>query len=189
MFAIILFFHLTGVAMLFAACGLEITAFAKLHRARDTSELRAALADGDAISTLFPLAVVTLFATGIAMVLVTRMDWRTGWLVVAAALVIVLSLIGSRVTGRKMQALAATAFQSTSALVDDAADAARHDVAFNIAGYTSTCGAVAVLFLMSNRPSLPGALGAVAVAALVSVALGVRRSRRSAAQSARGVAF
>ncbi len=185
MFAIVLFIHLAGVAMLFAACGLELSAFAKLHRARTNSELLAALADGKAISVVFPVATVTLIASGIVMVLLTGMDWRAGWLVVAAALVIALSLIGPLVTSRRMQALALAALRSSNVLIDAAADAGRRDVVLNVAAYASTSGAVAILFLMSNKPTVPGALLAAAVATLVSVALGVQRSRRTVAATER----
>jgi uncharacterized membrane protein len=187
-FAIVLFIHLAGVAMLFAACGLEVTLLVKVHRARETAGLRAALADGVAISKLFPLATAVVVGSGIAMILLTGMEWRAGWLLVSVALVIALSLIGPFVTGRKMQALAVTAFGSTSMLVDDASDAARRDLVLNVAGYASTAGAVAILFLMSNKPSLPGALLVVAVAAIVSVTLGVRGSRRDSALAEQRIA-
>jgi hypothetical protein len=180
LFAIVLFVHLVGVAMLFAACGLAITTLGKVHRARETAALRAALADRTAIAGLFPLATVILIGSGIAMVVLAGMDWRAAWLVVAAAMVIVLSLIGALVTGRKMQALETMASRSSSVLVDAAADAARHDVALNVAGYATTTGAVAILFLMSNKPSWPGALIAAGIAALVSVVLGAYAARRGA---------
>ena len=111
MFPLLLFLHLVAVALLFSGMGIELAMLLALHRATTVGEVRAAVTNGPLIGPLMGGGAMLLIIMGVAMVYVGGFGWQA-WVAVAAAVTIVLTVMGPLVNGRGGQAVHAMAFET-----------------------------------------------------------------------------
>jgi len=170
MFQLVLFGHLTAVALLFAAGGIALTTLLRIRDARDVAQLRIALGNGPLISILFPLASVGVIATGAALVKLAGIPVTTPWLDLSVALTLTLVVVGATVTGPRLQNVARAAAQAPGPALDARLDKLRNDPVMHLVELLSISEAVGLLFLMSNRPDAAGSLVTIAAALLGGLA-------------------
>jgi hypothetical protein len=180
MFALLLFGHLVGVALLFAALGIEAAAAVRLAAARTLDELRSALLAGQSAARIFPVAAPVMIAFGAALAIALHLPWTSGWLAVSTVLAVALTLSGPLVVGRSLAALGGAASAASGEQIGAQLDRRRRHLPTLIAQWLSIVESFAILYLMCARPALPESLAVAAAAAAVAVIAGLRIAQREA---------
>lgn len=185
MLQIFMFFHILAVAMMFSAMTLEIAGFERLHRSTTLAQARVAIANFPLVSPLMVLGSLLLIVAGSAMVYLTGFGWTPAWIGVTAALMIVLSMSGPLVNGRRGNRIFKLASDSGDGPITSELQRARSDVVLNYSIFLSACELVAALFMMTTKPELLPCVITVALAAVVAGIPTVLVLRRSALAVAR----
>lgn len=165
----LLFGHLIGVVMLFGAIALGVTSLVGVVRAGTIEQVRAATYFEPVLPRLFPASVVVILVFGFWMVGDSdEFKFGQAWIDLSLGLVIVLSVVGATVQGRRMAAIREAAADASGPLTADLA-ARINDPVLRTATLVSVALAVDILFLMSRQPGWVGAWVSVAVAAVAGV--------------------
>jgi len=182
-----LFGHLIGVMVLISAVVMTVTGLLRAQRARTTSQIRVAMGGVPLADRLIPPAMLLVLGFGLYMVSRHGSDgsirWDAGWVDVSLAIFTVMAVLGPAVEVKRAKQLWSAACAATDEVITDEMDRLRRDPLLAHVSMFGSCQLVVFLYLMSNKPALPGSLAAVAVAALVSVVL-TRVALLAAASSA-----
>jgi uncharacterized membrane protein len=172
MYDFVLFLHLLGVALLVGSLSFSLGGFFRAQRAQTTGAIRSALDFVPLEEKLIGPTMLVLLASGLYMVGNGHWGWGTGWVDVAIALFVLMSFLGPVVEGRRIGALLERVKQVPDGPVTPEIEAMRRDPVLTHVAAFGACQVVAFLYLMTNKPSLGGALAAVIAAAVVSLVLG-----------------
>jgi hypothetical protein len=171
-----LFLHILGALLLAGAKAISYLALTRLRHADRVEGLRVWAAIGAGAARLMPPFALLILIPGVFMAW-TAWGWATPWVDVSLATFLVMMFSGALLLNRRVFALRA-AIAGTSDGPVPAALAARI-ASRGLWGLENTFTAVllAVLFLMTVKPGLIGALAAlgVALAAGALSTLGVRQ--------------
>lgn len=172
-YRIALFLHLCA---LFAAFGASAVLALVMRRVRAAVTGRDALpwlALGKSAARTFPIAIVALVGSGAYMVQ-SAWTWSTGWVDVGLAGALLLALLGDRVEGRAAHRVAV----ALAAAPDAPAGAIVRDPVWWTASLVNPALALGIVFVMTTKPSLAGAVIALAVSVAVGAvaAVPLRRS-------------
>lgn len=174
----LLFFHVLAVAMLFSGITLEVTGFARLHRAITLAEARAATANFALVGPLMGGGSLILIIAGVAMVYVTGFGWSPAWISVTAIMTIVLAINGPLLNGRRCEHISKLANTGADGPITPELDRARNDGLLTYSLFLTLCVLIAALFMMTVKPGVSGCITSVVLAALTALipaALIVRR--------------
>jgi hypothetical protein len=169
---IALFLHLIALVAASAAAGLTHFTEGRYRAAATVAEARHWHELTGSVTKVFPIAVVALLATGGFMVGDGGVwSWSAGWVEAGIAGAVLLFVSGGvlgargRATSRELARLVAEAKAGQ-------APAPRHDPLVSVLSWMNTGLAIGVVFVMTTKPSLGGALLVLAVAAAAGAALG-----------------
>ena len=182
MFFTLLFFHLVAVAMLFSGMALELAMLAALHRAGTVAQVRAAVTNEPFIGPLMGPGALLLIIMGVSMVYTGGFGWQP-WVIVAAVVTVVLTIVGPTINGRHGHAIAAAAAQAPDGPITLALQAARMDMVWNYCVVMMACQLVAILYIMTNKPSAAFAIASVVLGALAPLVLVARLRRKATAEA------
>ncbi len=176
-----LFCHLLALLGAITASGLAHFAERRMLAASSRTELRQWARMVAHIEPVFPVALLTLVATGAYMVH-RAWSWDAGFVDAGLAGVAVLFVVGVGVLGPRMRVL-------LRALDADAEVPVRlvRDPVARAASWVNTGVALGVVFAMTVKPSLAGAIAALVVGAAAGATLGLLLLRRSSTASLRAV--
>lgn len=175
MYDVALFGHLIGVVLLISAVVITVTGLLRAQRASTIGQLRMATGGVPVADRLIPPAM--LLVLGFGLYLVSRhgddgtIAWDAGWVDVSFVIFAVMAVLGPAVEARRVKALWTAACSAADEVITPEVDRMRRDPVLTHVSLFGSCQLVALLFLMSNKPGLPGSLSTTVVAALVSVAL------------------
>jgi hypothetical protein len=175
-----LYVHLLALVAAASASSVVHLAEARARRAASVGEARQWHALVGRTSRVFPVAVLTLFATGAYMVGVEGpWSWGTGWveagLAGGAFLLVVGAVLGIR------GARAGRTLARLDAADVEGARAASHDRVAAALSWVNTGVALAVVFAMATKPALAASLTALVVGAVVGLCVHLARERRAPA--------
>lgn len=172
-----LFLHLIALVAASAAAGLTHFAEGRCRRAATATEALHWHEFTGSVAKVFPIAIVALLATGGFMVGDGgAWSWSAGWVEAGIAGAVLLFASGGvlgargRATGRELARLVAEAKAGD-------APALRHDPLVSVLSWMNTGLAIGVVFVMTTKPPLGGALLVLAVAAAAGATLGAPRKR------------
>jgi hypothetical protein len=163
-YGIALFVHLCALLAAFAATGLTGLAMRRLRSARVAGEALQWLALGKSAAHVFPVALLTLVASGAYMVH-RAWSWDTGWVDAGLAGVVFLGVVGDRLEGGRAGRLAQALAADPRAPIEGAAARLLRDPVWWSASLVNPAVALGVVFVMATKPSLGGSIAALAVAA------------------------
>jgi uncharacterized membrane protein len=180
MYGTFLFLHLLGVALLVGSVTATLLTTLRVQTAGTVRELRSLVA-GTKLGEFF-IVPAMLIIIGSGVYLVVQHDhggipWSAGWLVVSLALTLVVTVIGGTVEGsddRRLRAAIASAPEEGPHEDLRAVQLAARPI---YVLFFSTSQVLALLFLMSNRPSLAVSIAACVIAAVASVVVASIRIR------------
>lgn len=181
MYNVALFLHLLGVVLLAGSVSTTLVATVRSQTADSVGALRALIAVTQRIEIVIVPAMLLIVGTGLYMV--SRhggdgsINWSAGWVVVSLILATLLSVIGGTVEGGHTKRLRAASASDTSERPQADLRALQRARKPLYASFFSTSQLVALLFLMSNKPRLSGAITACVVAAIISVLAASLRMR------------
>lgn len=191
MYAIALFVHLLGVALLVGAVTTTVLATVRAQSAETVQELRTVTAVVKKIDLVIGPAMLLIL--GAALFMVSRhgddgsIHWSSGWVDVALVVFLVMAILGPTVESGHAKRVLAAAAAAPDGPVPPELDALRRAATPLYVSFFGVSQILAFLYLMTNKPSLPGALVTCLVAAALSVAVAARRLHSSPLQAA-GVA-
>ncbi len=101
MYTVASFLHITGAVLLSAATGIEWICVLNLRKAASAESAERSLKNYSLLGALGPIATVLILVPGVYM---TLMVWREhmSWIEVSFAGLVVIALVGSLVTGRRL---------------------------------------------------------------------------------------
>ncbi len=164
-----LFAHILGVLGLFIGIGLQLTSVLRLRRAQFVAQVREWTSLTSVLGVLMPAASLLILVAGIYMT-VTVWGWRTPWIDVSlAALILVLAPAGAMNTHRiKAIQMAAEASAPTGTIPAELQHQITNPVLWTMV-QTSSMTMLGVVFLMTTKPDLVGSLITLAVALVLGV--------------------
>ena len=173
MYSWYLFFHLVGVAMLFAAIGIEIAVLFGVLRAASIEQVRAATYFEPILPKLFPISAGVLLVFG--MLLVSKYkhdsaDFGEPYVDLGLGLLVLLAILGAGVQGRRMEAIHEAAQEGSGALTVDLA-ARINDPVLRFSTLISVAVAVDIVWLMTKKPEWGAAWLSLVIAVAVGAAL------------------
>lgn len=176
-YTLMLFVHVTSDIGIFIGIGAWLLGLAALRRAQDVGQVRA-------LATLIhgtePLSVVSALltiASGLYMLL-TVWGWQTAWALVALGSILVfLPPLLLTITEPRMRAIVRLAHAAPSGPVPEPLQTLIRNPLLGTAVHTLAGVVFGIVFLMTTKPALAGALTAMAVAVGLGAASGLVLSR------------
>ena len=181
LYTLALFIHISALLAAIAASALNHFAEGRMLAARTVGDLRQWGALAAKAGKVFPLALLTLVATGSYMV-TTAWAWNDGWIDVAIGGVVTLFVSGEFL-GRRGKALGMRLGGDPSQPVSAELTALVRDPLMRSVSYATTSLAIGIVFVMVNKPGLLGALAALIISAAVGVTLATLRGRAESADA------
>jgi peptidoglycan biosynthesis protein MviN/MurJ (putative lipid II flippase) len=166
-YSVALFLHIVGALGLFVALGLEWTSLLYLRRAATADQAREWLKLFTSLRRLYPISWLAILIPGFYM---TATVWGgTAWIIIALAAVVLIAVLGAALGGRQMAPIGqAVAGESgpLSATLRNRLDNPLLWASLRI----RTAIALGVVFLMTVKPDLLGALITMGVAVFLGLA-------------------
>jgi hypothetical protein len=182
-YSISLFLHIVGALGLFAALGLEWAGLYNLRRATEVAQVREWIRLLGAPRFLGGPAALIVLVSGIYM---SATRWGPqGWIIVGLAGMVVIAVLGAALSGRRVGPIAG-ALQAGNGPISTALGRRLHDPVLTLSLRLRVALFLGIIFLVSIRPSMAGALAAMGTAVMVglAVALPARSTGRRPARIA-----
>jgi uncharacterized membrane protein len=185
-YTVVKFVHVIGAIGYFVAMGVWLFGLASLQRAQRVEQVRVLTDLLGRLGSLFGISVLIILAAGLYMTF-TTWDFQTGWIDVALiSLVLIAPIAGFTVESRR-RVIARLAREAPDGPLPEALERHAHDPTLLTTVWTVTALLLGIVFLMTNKPSLMGALITMAVALVLGLVAGmlvVSRRSRTGGQSA-----
>ena len=183
-YPLMLFIHVTSDIGIFVGVGAWLFGLAALRRAQDTSQVRALAALIHGSEPLSVISSLLTIASGLYMLL-TVWGWRTSWALVAlASIILCLPPLLLGVIEPRLKSILQLAREAPDGPVPMPLKTLIHDPLLGTSLQALAAVVVGIVFLMTTKPSLVGAITAMIVAIGLGLASGlplarVRRSDRA----------
>ena len=115
-----------------------------------------------------PIASLLILAAGIYLVEVAW-EWQTPWILVSLAALVVMGVLGGAVGARRLAAIEKATVEETAGSMPPALQRQIADPVLLAAVQTASMLGLGVVFLMTTKPDLIGALITVAVAIVLGI--------------------
>ncbi len=178
LYSIALFLHIVGALGLFAALGLEWTSLRQLRRATTVEQARAWFDVLGLVRRIGPAALVAILLPGFYL-MAAAWGW-TGWIVVALAGMGLLAALGA-LNGVPLAALGRELTTRQGTLAAPVRERLQHP-RFVTSIKTRVALVVGIVFLMTVKPDLGGALLTIGVAVVLGLVASVPAWRRERAR-------
>jgi hypothetical protein len=179
LYSIALFLHIVGSLGLFVALGLEWTSLVSLRRASTSEQAREWLGVLGGTRRLGPASLAAILLSGFYMMAVTW-GW-VGWIVVALAAIVLIAVVGATLTGLRIGAVGRAAAAESGPL-SPALRQRLHDPLLWTSVQTRTAIALGIVFLMTVKPDLTGALVTIGIAVVLGLVSSLPNWRRERAK-------
>jgi hypothetical protein len=166
-----------GAATIIAACLFQLRAAQTVADAAPWGMLA-----GEA-EKVFPIAILGLFGTG-AYMTSDVWTWSTRWIDVAIAVLVLLTVLGAGVAGRRAHMLKHALMENGPGPLGEKARKLTCDPALWILSFANPGMVLGVIWNMTQKPGLGGSIAAVAGGFAVGAALGLRLGRAPAIEAA-----
>lgn len=168
MYEIMLFFHIFGTVLMFAAIAITLTAMIAMLKAEKTEALRIWSAMAVKMDGLLPLSTLLILLPGLYLV-ITAWGWGLAWINVSLALLVGMSAAGPVINLKRLKRISETAEKSEELNPGPELTMQVRDQALWNSVLMMTMMTVAILFLMTVKVGLAGSLAAVAVAVIAGL--------------------
>jgi hypothetical protein len=179
---VVLYIHLLSLLVGFSAGMIETVCLFRL-RAAETLEAAAPWGQlAGEIEKAFPVAILGLFGSG-AYMTSDVWTWSTSWIVLPIIGLVVLSLQGPLVAGRRGHAVKAALIANGPGPLGPEARRMTRDRALWSAAFTNVFLVLGIIWVMTEKPGWGGAVAALAIAYAVGFVLAARLTRAPAIES------
>ncbi|WIG61609.1 MAG: hypothetical protein OJF49_004357 [Ktedonobacterales bacterium] len=171
-YSIVKFLHVSGAIGYFVALGILLFGLAALRRARSVEQVRMLTELVGRVIPLFNFSILLLLAAGLYMTF-TFWSLQTGWIAVALVSLVVLVPVAAMTVQSRMRIIARLAHEAPDGPLPPEVLARTHDPVLLTTPQTAMALLLGIVFLMTNKPSLPVALLVMALALLLGLASSV----------------
>jgi Zn-dependent protease with chaperone function len=185
-YSIVKFLHVSGAIGYFVALGTLLFGLAALRRARRVEHVRVLAELIRRLTPLFNISILLLLAAGLYLTF-TAWGLQTGWILVALVSLVVIVPIAAATVQSRMRIVVQLAREAPDGPLSPEILARTHDPVLLTTPQTAVALLLGIVFLMTNKPSLPLAILVMALAlvlGLTSGALVVRATRGCRARCA-----
>ena len=178
-YSIVKFLHVSGAIGYFVALGTLLFGLAALRRARRVEHVRVLAELIRRLIPLFNISILLLLAAGLYLTF-TVWGLQTGWILVALVSLVVIVPIAAATVQSRMRIVVQLAREAPDGPLSPEILARTHDPVLLTTPQTAVALLLGIVFLMTNKPSLPLAILVMALAlvlGLTSGALVVRATR------------
>jgi hypothetical protein len=179
LYPIALFLHVSGAIGYFVAMGTWLFGLASMRRAQRVEQVRSIVQLVGLSGPLFGISVLLLFTAGFYMAL-TAWSLLTGWIVVGLISLVLLAPLGTALLEPRRRVIDRLARKAPDGPLPEELERCIHDPILLTAPPTLTALLLGVVFLMTTKPSLVGAIIVMAVALVLGLAWGALIARRDA---------
>ncbi|MCL5995060.1 MAG: hypothetical protein M1546_03265 [Chloroflexi bacterium] len=179
LYSLALFMHVVGALGLFVALGLEWTSLLFLRRAVSAEEVRLWSNALALVRRLGPASMVAILLPALYMT-ATTWGW-VPWIVVALASMLLFPVLGA-LSGMRLARVGQAAAAERGSLSTALRDQLRHPL-FLTSIRMRTALALGIVFLMTVKPGLAGAVIAISVAVVLGLASALPAWNRARVQS------
>jgi Zn-dependent protease with chaperone function len=179
LYSIVKFLHVSGAIGYFVALGTLLFGLAALRRARRVEHVRVLAELIRRLTPLFNISILLLLAAGLYLTF-TAWGLQTGWILVALVSLVVIVPIAAATVQSRMRIVVQLARDAPDGPLSPEILARTHDPVLLTTPQTAVALLLGIVFLMTNKPSLPLAILVMALAlvlGLTSGALVVRATR------------
>lgn len=171
LYPLLLFLHVSAAMALFIGTGIWAVGILAIARARQVAQVRALADLLLLVRNIVPASALLVILAGAAM---TRLAWsfRTPWILVALASLLVIGPFGTWVIDPRVRRLALLARSLPDGVLPAALAQSTHDPALSIGLPLQLTMLFGVVFLMTVKPILSAALLTMGVALLLGLLLG-----------------
>jgi hypothetical protein len=184
LYELIVFVHVAAaVALLSGSVVASPGVRAAVRRAQTTQDIRAHLAIGRPLLVLEPASALVVLASGVYLTNVANF-WTQGWVQVSIAFWIANAVVAGAMVKPAIGRVAAEAARAPDGPVGHDLDALRRSPRWSLGGDLLMATDAAMLYVMTMKPELAGALLVViGTVLLVAAARAMRRGLRSTASA------
>jgi hypothetical protein len=138
------------------------------------------------VRNVVPVSALLVIVAGVTMTW-TTWGFQTGWIAVALGSLVIIGPIGTWVIDPRVRAIATLAHTLPDGPLPIILAERTHDRALRLALHTMTAMLFGIVFLMTTKPTLMSALGAMVISALLGLASSVLlvHARRASASNRR----
>ena len=176
MYQIALFLHILGVLCLMGGHTLIHASLEVMRRAQQVERVRDWIAIAAGLDRFMPLFTLAVLLPGISMAW-TTWGWTTPWIDVSLALFLVMMILGPVLLGRRFAALNAVVKATPSGTIPAPLAVQMRDRTLWTIENTFTSLLLAILFLMTVKPNLPGTMIVVSIGFVAGLLSTVRMRR------------
>ena len=178
LYSIMLFLHVSSAICLFVGMGIWLFGITAIARAVRVEQV-ATLADLMLMSRMVvPISAFIVIAAGLTMAL-TAWGLQTSWIAVALVSLLIIGPIGTWVIDPKVRSIVSLAHTLPDGPIHPALAARIDDRVLRLALHTMTAMLFGIIYLMTTKPALASAIGAMLIAALLGIASAVPFVRTS----------
>jgi Zn-dependent protease with chaperone function len=178
-YSIVKFLHVSAAIGYFVALGTLLFGLAALRRARRVEHVRVLAELIRRLTPLFNISILLLVAAGLYLTF-TAWGLQTGWILVALVSLVVIVPSAAVTVQSRMRIVVQLAREAPDGPLSPEILARTHDPVLLTTPQTAVALLLGIVFLMTNKPSLPLAILVMALAlvlGLTSGALVVRATR------------
>ena len=177
-YSVVLFVHIVGALGFFVALGVEWICLRRLRFAATAEQVREWMRVATGVRRLGMAGMLTLLASGIAMMVIAQLGGA--WMIVAFWALVLLALLAATLSFRRMAAIARAASAEDGPLSPTLRRLLHHPLLW-VAIQIRVAIALGIVFLMTVKPELGGALLTIGVAVILgfATALPIRSAGRA----------
>jgi hypothetical protein len=164
-----LFLHVGAAVCLFVGMGIWVVGMAAIARAARVEQVRALADLVLMVRLVVPASALLVIVAGGVM---TRIAWRfqTGWIAVTLGSLVIIGPIGAWVVDPKVRAVAALARALPDGPLPAGLAKRTQSRLLRLTLHTMAAMLFGIVFLMTTKPALASAIGAMVVSALLGLA-------------------
>jgi hypothetical protein len=172
LYTIMLFVHVSSAICLFIGMGIWLSGIIVIARAARVEQVRTIVDLMLMVRYVVPVSVLLVIAAGVTMTW-TTWGFRAGWIAVALGSLLIIGPIGTWVVDPKVHGIATLAHTLPDGPLPIPLAERSRDRALRTALSSMTAMLFGIVFLMTTKPALTSAIGAMVVSALLGFASGV----------------
>lgn len=163
-----LFLHVSGAIGTFISIGVWLVGLAALRRAQRVEQVRAIAWLIIVVSPIMMISVLLIVGTGLVMAL-SVWGLATSWIAVALGTLALMAPVGSLILDTRIRTILAQAGAAPFGPISATLAAETHNPVMGSAAQTLACVLFGIVFLMTIKPALGGAILVIVVAFLLGL--------------------
>jgi hypothetical protein len=172
LYSMMLFIHVSAAICLFIGFGIWLFGITVIAHAACVEQVRTLADVLLMVRLVVPVSALLVIVAGLTMAL-TTWGLQTGWIAVALGGLVIVGPIATWVIDPRVRAMAALAHTLPDGPLPTQLAERTHDRVLRLALHTTTALLFGIVFLMTTKPVLTSALGAMVVSAFLGLVSGI----------------